>query len=304
MTKTNETSTDVELFGSRYPAISSDVDIRALVEENLNGEVDESLLTIIKVPAAGGTAFQVPSLIGKPKNLDNIDCVILGSLVKRAWWYDEFGTGGGVSLPMCTASDPKISDLVGHRNDALIAEHPLARELTKSAKTTPGGPCHACPMGQFGSHPSGDNRQWCRQSRALIVLRPGDLLPTIVRIPGTSDKSFLRYGTALLNEPVAMSGVVTRIGLDTKKSASGIDYSVATFEALELLAAEDAASMAAYRTSNGFSSAQQVIRDTTAIFEEADGVFVNRDTGEVIHDGVVIDGPTPVGDDDPLEGIA
>lgn len=250
-------------FSELYPAISTDSDVRAAIEENLGGEIDESMLTVIRMPTAGGSMWEIPTPFGDSEILKTIECVIIGQLVRRGFWPTEYGKGASGAPPVCTATAVSQSRLVGIADTSALADNPDAAALA----VKPGGPCSACPYGQFGSHPSGDNRQWCRSSRVLMVLRPGNILPTIVRLPGTSDHAFTSYAFQLANAGKKLSSVVTTIGIERKASAGGIDYSAATFSAGEMPEAA-AEAMATYRQSSGFSSAEQVMRESAAVLED------------------------------------
>jgi hypothetical protein len=219
------------------------------------------MLTVIKMPAGGGSMWDIPTPFGDSEITKSIECVIIGQLVRRGFWPAEFGKGETGQAPVCTATAVSASKLVGTCDQVALSEHPDAKTL----KVAPGGPCSSCHYGQFGSHPSGDNRQWCRASRVLMVLRPGNILPTIVRLPGTSDSAFTAYAFGLVNAGKKLSEVITNIGIERKVSASGVDYSVATFTASEVLPPDMAAAMGTYRQSSGFSSAQQVARESAAI---------------------------------------
>lgn len=253
-------------LAARYPAVSGDTEVIETLEENLGGEISESMLTVIRMPTGGGSMWEIPTPFGDSEITKTIECVVIGQLLRRGFWPTEFGKGETGAAPVCTATAASASKLVGIADTTALTEHPDAKAL----KVAPGGPCSACPYGQFGSHPSGDNRQWCRASRVLMVLRPGNILPTIVRLPGTSDSAFTNYAFALVNAGKKLSAVVTTIGIERKVSAGGVDYSVATFTASEVLPPEMAAAMATYRQSSGFSSAEQVARESAALIEDAD----------------------------------
>ena len=80
----------------------------------------------------------------------------------------------------------------------------------------------------------------------LFLLRPGNVLPLLVRVPVTSKVLFLKYTARLTSTLIPLSGVVTRITLKKATSRGGKPYALFCFEAVSVLGTEEAASAKAF----------------------------------------------------------
>jgi len=113
--------------------------------------------------------------------------------------------------------------------------------------------CATCPYNQFGSGVKADGTpsrgKACKNSFMLYLLREGEILPTMVKIPPTGVKPLKSYFQGLLmpkdkaNPMRRPYEVVTRITLGNAKSADGTEYSVPEFEAVGALDKETAESL-------------------------------------------------------------
>ena len=195
--------------GTMFPAANFSLiaspQIAEAVAENLKGEqITEFDLPRVKVPAGGGTAWQVPTLEGV-KNVDAIEGLILYAGIRRAFWEDPNPTG---DAPDCASKD----GLVG------IGD--------------PGIECAVCPHNEWGSavkqngQPGAGKR--CREMRSLLILRPEDNLPIFISAPPSSLRGWKRYLMTLPGIPLVQ--VVTRLKLKPEKNGDGIAYSEIVFE--------------------------------------------------------------------------
>ena len=80
----------------------------------------------------------------------------------------------------------------------------------------------------------------------LFLLRPGNVLPLLVRVPVTSKGLFLKYTARLTSTLTPLNGVVTRITLQKATSRGGKPYALFHFEAVSTLSSEEAASAKAF----------------------------------------------------------
>ena len=80
----------------------------------------------------------------------------------------------------------------------------------------------------------------------LFLLRPGNVLPLLVRVPVTSKGLFLKYTARLTSTLTPLNGVVTRITLQKATSRGGKPYALFHFEAVSALSPEEAASAKAF----------------------------------------------------------
>jgi len=156
----------------------------------------------IKIPAAGGTVFEVPGdAPGETDAVKEFSGVILYHHPLYSYYRERFA--GGNAAPDCGSYDGVAG--VG----------------------IPGGPCAQCPLNQFGSGENGGKA--CKNKRRIYILREGELIPLLLTLPTGSMKEFSVYIKRLLAKGRKSSAVVTRFSLKKVTNAGGIAYSQAQF---------------------------------------------------------------------------
>ena len=183
------------------------IDLETLVRQNLGGQLRPNDLERVKVPAAGGVAWQVPSLDGYETS-GEIDGIVLYAHNSRAYWKTRTPTKG--TPPDCTSENMTVG--VG----------------------SPGGLCEKCSYNQWASDLRSDGKlgrgKACRERVTLYVLRRGALIPIIVTLPVTSIREWRNYAVRLTRAGLSSWSVVTRITLDQKSNRDGQEYSEARFQ--------------------------------------------------------------------------
>jgi hypothetical protein len=183
--------------------LAVDSQLAQVLAENFRGEtIGEDLLTKIKVPAAGSPFWMIDE---KPEQ-DFIGVVIRVS-TKRRMWPSKDVTG---EPPACSSEDGLIG--IG----------------------MPGGDCVKCPQSQRGG--------MCRESRLLLVMRPGAAAPDVVQVPRTSIRTWKDYMKKLsFTYKQPFSRVVTQFGLTPDKSKEkGYDFLRISFTPVGLVSSETA----------------------------------------------------------------
>ena len=137
----------------------------------------------VKLPAGGGTAFEVPAEDGEDTEMvKDITGVILYNHPAFAYYASAFA--GGHAAPDCSSIDGVTG--VG----------------------TPGGDCRTCPYNKFGS---GDGQsKLCKNKRMLYILREGELFPVALSLPTGSLKTFTNYVKRQLTKGRKISQIVTK----------------------------------------------------------------------------------------------
>ena len=92
----------------------------------------------------------------------------------------------------------------------------------------------------FGSKDGESNAKACKESVLLFLLRPGNVLPLLVRVPVTSKPRFLKYTARLAGNLVPVNSVVTKITLEKATSKAGKPYALFNFEAVSILSPQEA----------------------------------------------------------------
>ena len=169
----------------------------------------------IKIPAGGGTAYEVPGEGEEPDIAKEIVGVILHQHPAYAMYRDKYA--GGSNPPDCGSFDGQTG--VGD----------------------PGGACANCPYNQFGSGEG--SAKLCKNKRQLYILQENELFPVTLSLPTGSLKGFTRYLKNQLSKGRKLNQVVTRITLKKATSTAGITYSQAVFSFDRVLTPEERAAV-------------------------------------------------------------
>ena len=201
---------------SEYVALTSNaIDI---INENLkNQTLSYQLFDVVKTPTGGTTVFTVPGIAGDEIQKE-LTGIILDYSTPRAYWDTPDPIEG--MPPTCYSKD----SLISHE----------------------GKPCSHCVFNDFGSKNGDSNAKACKESVALFLLRPDNIMPIIVRIPVTSKLIFQRYMTRLVGKMIPVCGVVTKITLEKATSKAGQPYAQYHFEAVDTLRPEERANARAF----------------------------------------------------------
>lgn len=189
-----------------------------MIRENLKHQpLSFQLFDIIKSPSGGATAFTVPGLSGD-ELCKELTGIILDYATPRAYWNTPDPVEG--TPPVCYSRDSLVS--------------------------YEGKPCSHCPMNTFGSKDGESNAKACKESVAIFLLRPDNIMPIILRVPVSSKLLFQRYMTRLIGKMLPLSGVVTKITLEKTTNKTGQPYSLYKFETVNTLNPEEAAKAKAF----------------------------------------------------------
>lgn len=201
---------------SSYIALTSNV--LDIVKANLkNQPLSVQLFDIVKAPSGGSTVFAVPGLSGEEAEKE-LTGIILDYTTPRAYW---------------DSADP-------------VEGTPPACMSQNSITSQDGKVCAHCPYNDFGSKDGESNAKACKESVLLFLLRPDNVLPLLVRIPVSSKTRFLKYSTRLLSTLTPINGVVTKISLEKATNKTGKPYATYHFEAVSVLAPDEAAQAKAF----------------------------------------------------------
>ncbi len=204
----------------------------------------------VKLPAGGGTAFEIPSATGEESEMvKDITGVIAFNHPAYAFYHNKYT--GGSNPPDCGSFD----GVKGVGN--------------------PGGNCQTCSYNRFGS---GDGQsKLCKNKRMLYILREGELFPITMSLPTGSLKTFTSYVKSQLSRGRKLSQVVTKITLKKATNASGIAFSQAVFTFVRMLdGAERGAVAEVVETVKEYASN---LKPTALVDEE---LMMDPETGEII----------------------
>jgi len=163
-----------------YLALGEDRDLAAAVEANLDdgGGIEIGDLVRIPTPSGGGTTWSIETIEGEETTPEIIGILVLQKLHGVLWPNEEPSEG---TSPLLVSDDLIVGRKVGDDYGDLSEE---AIESTKR----PDGlyDWRALPYTQMGSGRGGIGKR-AKEGRMLAILRPGEMLPVIVRAqPGSA----------------------------------------------------------------------------------------------------------------------
>ncbi len=204
----------------------------------------------VKLPAGGGTAFELPSAESdETEMVKDITGVIVYNHPAYAYYHDKYT--GGNNPPDCGSFD----GVTGIGN--------------------PGGNCADCPYNKFGS---GDGQsKLCKNKRMLYILREGELFPITLSLPTGSLKSFTNYVKSQLSRGRKLNQAVTKIALKKATNASGIVFTQAVFTFVRMLTVEERTAVAGVTETVKAYAAN--LTPTSFVDDEP---MVDPETGEII----------------------
>lgn len=227
--------------GAQLPAVAPSYTFMQManpeiLDENLGGEkINPFDLDRIKVPAGGSISWEVPTLTGTPDSEKILQGIVVHWKNTRSFWPKSYT--GASDPPDCSSAD----GLTGVGN--------------------PGGTCSLCPFSQFGSAPPKDgkpsNAQACKAARLLFLMRPNQLLPTVVSVPPASIAPVKKLFMRLLSQNIPIHSCIMSFGLESTLNKGGIKFSKILPAMVAPLTKEEAAMVEAY-TANIQSSLEQV----------------------------------------------
>ena len=209
----------------RFPIMAMEPSgLKELVESNLGtGTLRAFDLPQLKIPGAGGTTWEVPSIEGT-KNVQEVQGIILHWRDTRVRFPYEFGKAppGVKNIPVCKSED----------NIAGLGPDPA-----------PGTLCAKCPHSQW----QGDAPPTCDTKRLLFFLPEGEMLPMTLFLPQQSIKPCRNYFMGLMSKGFNTHSVITGITLSKETNPGGIKYAIARPRMVGKLTREQAAPILAYR---------------------------------------------------------
>lgn len=235
---------------SGYAALANRADMDTTFAEDCDGL--EFSLDRIKIPAGGGTAFEVPTdEEGTTDMVKEITGVILHSHSVNSYYVQKYS--GGSNPPDCGSFDGK------------------------TGTGNPGGVCKDCPYNKFGS---GDGKsKACKNRRMLYILQENEFFPVVLSLPPGSVGSYSNYVKHLISKGLRPGGVVTKISLKKSTSADGISFSQAVFKNERLLTTEEKDALAPMVAQMKEMAANLT---TSALVDDDMPPMVDEETGEII----------------------
>lgn len=182
------------------------------VNLNVGNEMQDELAGLdsgfdrIKIPAGGGTSFEVPNLENsdEPISVKDFSAVILHHHPFFTYYENKYN--GSNNSPDCCSFDG-INGI-----------------------GTPGGKCRFCKLNVFGSGENGSKA--CKNKHRLYLLRENEIFPMVLILPASSIQEFSKYIKRLLSLGKKSDSVVTKLSLKKALNKTGIAFSKVNFSVL------------------------------------------------------------------------
>lgn len=162
-----------------------------MIRENVGNDLSAFDLPRLKVPAGGGSFWEVQTAEG-PKPAEFVDGVILDRKDKKKYWEKSQDEAAGETSPPDCYSDDRIFGI-----------------------GMPGGECAKCPYNEYNTAKKGAGKA-CKDFSELGILKKDSVMPFMIQVPATSLKNLKQYGMILVDSAKSMSRVVTRFSLTTE----------------------------------------------------------------------------------------
>lgn len=186
----------------------------AISDNFAEGGINPNYLDRVSLPAGGATFWQVETVEGR-ESLAELTGIIIWRHTARRFWPERDSNS---EPPQCHSDDGQLG--IG----------------------SPGGNCYTCPHNQWDSAGDGSKAKACTERRVLYLIRPSDVLPTVVDLSPSSIKGFEKYLVQLSSKGIPYFGAITAIGLTAEKGRQG-NYSLATFRMVHRLSPAEADQM-------------------------------------------------------------
>ncbi len=212
----------------------------------------------IRVPTGGGTSFTIPDLEGDRQEAELIT-IIAGWQDTRSYHAQPLDEGG-TSIPDCYPADAVTG-------------------IASPGGVGPGGSSRTCKLVQFGS---GTGRSpACKLARLLDIILGDELLPRVLKLPGTSIAPITTYFDRLSRKGLSHFSVVTTIGLERVRNAAGMPYSRATFRYTGRLTPDQTNTMRQYAQMLRLLRVAPVDSEPEQAKEPSGPIAANATVGEV-----------------------
>ena len=172
--------------------------IKEVIQNNLGNEkLTSNDLDNVKIPGAGSTTWEIPSIDGF-EHTQEITGIIINWTTTRALFDGEYT--GEHKTPLCSSDD-------GIRGEG-----------------EPGGFCPQCPLSQFGSAEKGGG-QACKMNRHLFILRPNEILPIVITVAPGSLLNLKKFFIRLASKNTSYWAVTVKLTLTKDRNSDGIEFS-------------------------------------------------------------------------------
>lgn len=190
-------------------------------------DIDETNLAFPRLNIIGPDAVFQDSLSNE--RYDTLETVVLGLVHQRVLWPADVPEGGG-SKPLCRSRDAKIGlpqkDFPWASTGFTLEPGDEQQELS----------CAACPLQQWGSHPTRAEIPWCNEQFTVVLYHEGG--PAMMTIQRSGLAAVRNFATSFVRLHIPTFTKYTTIGLTGLRRGT-VRYAVPVFTTGEETPVED-----------------------------------------------------------------
>lgn len=224
-------STAIATITTDFPVLDGNSREAMILAQNFGDEpIGERDLATVKTPTGGSTTFNWEMPDGTTESASEITGILVANTGRGDLWPTREPSG---SKPLVTTRDLKTGYKVG--DDFGDIDPAMLDKFLKEDGTYD---WHAMSNSkEFGFGSAGRGKR-VKESHVLAILRPGTILPVLVKVSGGSLASFARFKRAL---SVLPHEAVVTVSLEKVKNTGGQPYSRLKFALAGTLSPEQGA---------------------------------------------------------------
>lgn len=205
---------DSKLMPYRILGEESEMRLQIIQDNVGDGQFRLFDLRKVKVPSAGTTFWQIPTVTGKPEVSETIEGVVIAiHFPAKAYHIKSIDEReeGDPAQPDCMSYD-------GKRGFGL----PVVWNKADTSTTRIWRDCDGCMHNEWGTAKKGGRGKACGDRTILFIIREKDVVPLTIWVPGGSANAWRNYRNALTNEGLGYYSIITSIGLKGVPAKPGI----------------------------------------------------------------------------------
>lgn len=222
-------STAIATVSTDYPVFAEGSREAMILAKKFGDQpVTERDLATVKTPAGGGTTFNWDMPDGTSESAREITGIIVAEAGRGDLWPSREPSG---SRPLVTTRDMRVGYLVGDEYGDVSED-----DLKKFANEDGTFDWHAMSNSrEFGFGSVGRGKR-VKEQHVLAILRPGSILPVLLKVSGGSLGAYSRFSRAL---SVLPHEAIVTVSLEKVQNASGNPFSRLKFALAGTLSPED-----------------------------------------------------------------
>jgi len=220
-----------------FPLLAGGGGVSDVIAANFGSgfQMAEQDLTSVKIPSGGSTSWSIESAAGEESVKEIVGLWVHKGYRGVLWPTEEPGANTPVMVANSMTHGHLVGDDFGDLDPAIIDGF-KRDDGTYDWRALTDGPAPRHPLG-FGSGKNGSKR--VNEYQMLCVLRPGTILPLMVRITPGSFRALSGFLFQLVDQGVPFYRSVIGLSLVKAANKSGQAFSQVSFRLVDTIAEKD-----------------------------------------------------------------